>query len=78
MIRRIVISVIATGAIVGLAFGFSSSRKPPKVLSEGQCHPGAGLLGPKDQGDALVGLDAQGQMVCGQARDASAVEQPPL
>jgi len=34
VIRRIVISVIATGAIVGLAFGFSSSRKPPKVLSE--------------------------------------------
>ena len=32
--RRVVISLIATAAIVGLAFGFSSSRKPPKVLSE--------------------------------------------
>jgi len=31
--RRVVISLIATAAIVGLAFGFNSSRRPSKVRS---------------------------------------------
>jgi hypothetical protein len=39
-------------------------------------HPGTGLFGPEDHGDACVGLDAQRQVVRGQARGADAREQP--
>ena len=46
MIRRIVISVVAAAAIVGIAMGFSSSRKPvaPKNTYVREVYPPPGDL----------------------------------